>query len=45
MEDFKSRGGFLKKMFKIFDDNTEDLILKMNNFKNGYDEDDEEDGY
>lgn len=44
MEDLKSRGGFLKKMLKMFDDNTEELIGKMSSFKDGLDEDEEEEG-
>lgn len=41
MDDFKSRGQFLKKMLKMFDENTEDLMSKMSSFRDG-DNDDEE---
>lgn len=42
MDDLKARGGYLKKMLKMFDDNTEDLINKMSSFKDGLNEDEED---
>ncbi|KAL4508177.1 hypothetical protein ABPG72_021550 [Tetrahymena utriculariae] len=42
IEDLKVRGGYLKKMLKMFDDNTEDLINKLSSFKDGMNEDEED---
>lgn len=39
MEDLNLKGAYLKKMLKIFEESTKDLINKFNNFKEGLNKD------